>query len=99
MAVVAPGSVGIKPVGEFDGVWPRGDRARVIRECAAEFRERFATPENRVRAVRPVPLASAAYPVNFACQGAARSVNPCINIVNRLVIVQFEDFDGALRTL
>ena len=102
MALQAPEQVGIRPAGEFDGVydvWPRGDRARAIRECAAAFRERFAVPENRVRAVRTVPLASAAYPVDFAFQGAARSLNPYINIINRLVIVQFEDFDGAPRTL
>src|SRR5919201_1422652 len=102
MAVIAPESVGIKPVGEFDGVydvWPRGARPRAIRECAATFRERFATRDNRVRAVRTIPLAAAAYPVTFAFHGAARSINPFINIVNRLVIVQFEDFDGVLRTL
>jgi hypothetical protein len=102
MAVVAPESVGIKPVGEFDGVydvWPRGERPRAMREWAAAFRARFATPENRVRAIRTIPLASAAYPVTFAFHGAARSINPYVNIVNRLVIVQFEDFDGALRTL
>ena len=102
MAVVAPESVGIRPVSEFDGaydVWPRGDRPRALRDCAAAFRERFATPENCIRAVRTVPLASAAYPLTFAFHGAARGLNPYINIINRLVIVQFEDFDGALRTL
>src|SRR4051794_11681499 len=102
MALEAPEKIGIKPVGEFDGVydtWPRGDRPRAIRERAAAFRERFARPDNRIRAVRTIPLASAGYPLTFAFHGAARGLNPFINIVNRLVIVQFEDFDGALRTL
>jgi hypothetical protein len=102
MAVQAPEQVGIRPIGEFNGVfdvWPRGDRPQAIRECAARFRERFAGPDNRVRAVKTVPLASAAYPVSFAFHGAARALNPYVNIVNRLVIVQFEDFDGVLRTL
>ncbi|HMA26436.1 MAG TPA: hypothetical protein VKO62_02285 [Solirubrobacterales bacterium] len=44
-------------------------------------------------------IASAAYPVKFAFGGAARGVNPYINILNRLVVVQYEDFDGDLRTL
>ena len=74
--------------------WPRGDRPAAIREAAAEFRERFATPENRVRAVRTVDIASAPYPLKFAFGGAAKGPNPYINIVNRLQVVQFEDFDG-----
>src|SRR6185503_5663135 len=101
-AIESPEKLGIRPFSEFDGVqevWPRGDRIAAIREGAARFRERFATPENRVRAVKTVNLASAAYPVDFAFHGAARSLNPYINIVNRLVIVQFEDFDAAVRTL
>jgi hypothetical protein len=101
-AIESPEKLGIRPFSEFDGVqevWPRGDRIAAIREGAARFRERFATPENRVRAIKTVNLASAAYPVDFAFHGAARSLNPYINIVNRLVIVQFEDFDGAVRTL
>ena len=38
-------------------------------------------------------------PIEFAFHGAARGINPFINIVNRLVIVQFEDFEGNLKTL
>lgn len=101
-AIEAPEKLGIRPFQEFDEateVWPRGDRIAAIRQGATRFRKRFATPENRVRAVKTVNLASAAYPVDFAFHGAARSLNPYINIINRLVIVQFEDFDGALRTL
>src|SRR6266576_675068 len=54
--------IGLKPFHEFDDAnetWPRGDRPAAIREAATEFRARFATPENRVRAVRTVPIASA----------------------------------------
>jgi hypothetical protein len=101
-AIEAPEKLGIRPFHEFDEaaeVWPRGDRIEAIRAGAARFRERFATPENRIRAVQTVNLASAAYPVSFAFHGAARSLNPYINILNRLVIVQFEDFDGVVRTL
>jgi hypothetical protein len=94
--------VGLKPFAEFDeanATWPRGDRPAAIREAAAEFRARFATPDNRVRAVRTVDIASAGYPVKFAFGGAAHGANPFINIINRLQVVQYEDFEGRLRTL
>jgi hypothetical protein len=101
-AIETPEKLGINPREEFAGVdevWPRGERLEAIREAAGRFRERFATPENRVRAVKTVDLAAAGYPTSFALAGAARGLNPYINIVNRLVVVQFDDFDGRLRTL
>jgi hypothetical protein len=101
-AIEAPEKVGIMPFDEFaeiDGIWPRGDRLDAIRYAAGRFRERFATAENRARAVKTVDLAAAGYPTKFALAGAAHGLNPYVNIVNRLVIVQFEDFDGRLRTL
>jgi hypothetical protein len=100
--VEAPETLGIRPIQEFDGVydvWPRGDRLDAIRDAARQFRQRFAIDENRVRAVKTVDLASAGYPVEFAFHGAAKSLNPFINILNRLVMVQFEDFEGNLKTL
>jgi hypothetical protein len=103
MAVIeSPEKLGLKPFDEFEEAnltWPRGDRPAAIREAAAEFRARFATEDNRVRAVRTVDIASAGYPVKFAFGGAAHGVNPYINIINRLQVVQFEDFEGELRTL
>ena len=51
------------------------------------------------RAVRTVDIASAGYPLKFAFGGAAKGPNPYVNIINRLQVVQFEDFDGELRTL
>ncbi len=101
-ATVSPKKLGIRPFDDFaevDQVWPRGDRLDAVREAATRFRERFATPDNRIDAVQTVDLASAAYPTKFALAGAAKGLNPYINIINRLVIVQFEDFDGKLRTL
>src|SRR5919202_5995522 len=94
--------IGLKPFHEFDDAnetWPRGDRPAASREAAAEFRARFTTPENRVRGVRTVDIGAAGYPVKFAFGGAAIGANPYINIINRLQLVQFEDFDGRLRTL
>ena len=101
-AIESPEKVGLKPFHEFDEAnetWPRGDRPAAIREAAAEFRARFAVPENRVRAVRTVDIASAGYPLKFAFGGAAIGPNPYINIINRLQVIQYEDFDGRLRTL
>ena len=101
-AIESPEKVGLKPFHEFDEAnqtWPRGNRPAAIREAAAEFRSRFAVPENRVRAVRTVDIASAGYPLKFAFGGAAVGPNPYINIINRLQVIQYEDFDGNLKTL
>ena len=99
-AIESPETVGLKPFHEFDEAnetWPRGDRPAAIRQAAAEFRTRFAVPENRVHALRTVDIASAGYPLKFAFGGAAIGPNPYI--INRLQVVQYEDFDGELRTL
>jgi hypothetical protein len=101
-AIESPEKVGLLPFHEFDEAnqtWPRGERPAAIREAAAEFRARFAIPDNRVRAVRTVDIASAGYPLKFAFGGAAIGPNPYINIINRLQVIQFEDFEGRLRTL
>jgi hypothetical protein len=94
--------IGLRPFREFEDAnetWPRGDRPAAIREAAAEFRARFATPDNRVRAARTIDIASAGYPLKFAFGGAAKGPNPYVNIINRLQVVQFEGFDGELKTL
>jgi hypothetical protein len=101
-AIESPEKVGLRPFHEFDeanATWPRGDRPAAIREAAAAFRARFAGSENRVRAIRAVDIASAGYPLKFAFGGAAIGPNPYINIINRLQVVQYEDFEGELRTL
>ena len=61
-AIEAPEKIGIRPFDEFseiEGIWPRGDRLDAIREAAGRFRKRFATRENRIRAVKTVDLAAA----------------------------------------
>jgi hypothetical protein len=102
MAVIeAPEKIGIRPFHDFDeanAVWPRGDRLDTIRDAAGEFRRRFKD-QGQVRAVRTVDLVAAGYPTKFALAGAARGLNPFINITNRLVVVQFEDFGGETRIL
>ncbi len=101
-ATESPEKVGIKPATEFEqaaSTWPRGDRPAAIREAATEFRARWATPENGVRGVQTVDIASAGYPAGFAFGGAAKGPNPYVNIINRLQVIQYEDFEGRLRTL
>jgi hypothetical protein len=99
--IESPETLGLRPIDDFDEAqetWPRGDRPAAIREAATAFRARFKE-QGQVRAVRTVDLVAAGYPTLFAFGGAARGINPYISILNRLVVVQFEDFDGELRTL
>ena len=102
MAVIeSPETIGLRPFHEFDeanSLWPRGDRLGAIREAAESFRARFKE-QGQIRAVRTVDLVSAGYPVKFAVGGAARAINPFVNIRHRLVVVQFEDFAGETKTL
>jgi len=99
--IESPETLGIKPIDDFNeaqDTWPRGDRPAAIREAAAGFRARFKE-QGEVRAVRTIDLVAAGYPTLFAFGGAARGLNPYLSILNRLVVIQFEDFDGELRTL
>src|SRR5436190_21825890 len=99
--IESPETVGIRAFHEFDAahsVWPRGERPSALREAAQDFRARFKA-QGQVRAVRTIDLASAGYPLSFAFGGAAKGVNPFIMFRNRLVLVQFEDFAGDLKTL
>jgi hypothetical protein len=102
MAVIErPETIGIRPFHEFDeahATWPRGARLEAIRSGAEEFRRRFKA-QGQVEAVRTVDLVTAGYPTKYAFGGAARGLNPFINITNRLVVVQFKDFEGELKTL
>ena len=94
----SPEAIGLRPFDEFEdanATWPRGDRPAAIREAAVEFRARFATPRNRVRggAHGRHRLGRLPAQVRLRRRGA-RAVNPYINIINRLQVVQFDDFDG-----
>ncbi|MFI7525046.1 hypothetical protein [Nocardia salmonicida] len=91
----------IRPIPEFAGVhdvWPRGDRLEAVREAARRYRERFLR-QGQVRAIKSFDIAAAPYPQRFAFQGYSIGPNPMISIINRMFVVQFEGFDGALRTL
>lgn len=100
--IETPEAVDVRPFHEFDeanATWPRGDRLEAIRTAADEFRRRFKG-QAQIRGVRTVDLVSAGYPTRYAFGGAARgAVNPYLNILNRLVVVQFEDFEGETKLL
>ncbi len=95
-------ALGLRRITEFDEAYAeerlRGRRLALMREGALAFRRRFAAGE-QVRAVRTLDLASTPYPTRFAFHGTARApLTPMIMMVNRLLVVQFRDFGGALRT-
>ncbi len=91
----------VRPIPEFDGahdVWPRGARLEAVRDAAAKYRERFLA-QGQVRAIKSFDIVAAPYPARFAFQGYSVNVNPMISIINRMFVIQFEGFDGALKTL
>jgi hypothetical protein len=94
-------ATGLRPIPEFEGVhdvWPRGDRLAAVRDAAARYRERFVS-QGQVRAIKSIDLVAAPYPARFAFQGYSINVNPFITIINRMMVIQFEGFDGKLKTL
>ena len=102
MAVIeSPETLGLKAFHEFDdahAAWPRGERPAAIRAAAETLRARFKA-RGQVRAIRTIDLVAAGYPTRYALGGAAVGLNPYVSILNRLVVVQFEDFAGELKTL
>lgn len=91
----------IRPFDDFDearSVLPRGERPRALRDAAERFRERFRA-QGEIRAAKAVDLLLAGHLTRFALGGAARGVSPYVGVVRRMLIVQFDDLDGARRTL
>ncbi|MFF2083426.1 hypothetical protein ACFVVM_06600 [Nocardia sp. NPDC058176] len=95
-------AIGARVIPEFEGVhevWPRGERLRAVRESAAAYKERF-TAQGRIRAVRSVDIAAAPYPVKFAFDNAVSVPTlPLISMINRMLVVQYDDWNGTPRTL
>src|SRR5436305_5857950 len=93
--------IGFRPILEFEGVydiWPRGNRPEAIRRAGDAFKRRFKA-QGEVLGVKSVDIATAPYLAQFAFHGAAKTPNPYLSMVNRMVVVQYEDFSGARRTL
>lgn len=90
-----------RPIPEFEGLhnlWPRGERLKAIREAARAYHERFVS-QGEVLGVRSFDIAAAPYPSQYAFQNYSVHVNPMINIINRMIVIQYEDFNGVPRTL
>lgn len=90
-----------RPIPEFEGVhniWPRGDRLHAVREAAEKYHERFVN-QGTVLGVRSFDIAAAPYPAQYAFQNYALHINPLISIINRMLVIQYEDFNGVPRTL
>jgi hypothetical protein len=103
MAVIekAAKDYGLRPIEEFDGVfdvWPRGRRLEQIRAAAERYKERFKQ-QGTVTGVRSVDIATAPYITKYAFHGAVKTPNPYMSMTNRMVVVQYEDFEGQPRTL
>ena len=95
-------AIGARSIPEFEGVhdvWPRGDRLEAVRSAAREYKTRF-TAQGEVKAVKSVDIASAPYPVKYGFNTAVGVPHiPLIPIINRMVVVQYNDWDGRPRTL
>lgn len=95
-------SIGARTIPEFEGVhdvWPRGARLQAVRDAATAYKARFAS-QGQVTAVKSVDIAAAPYPVSFAFNGAVMAPHlPLISMINRMVVVQYDDWDGRPRTL
>src|SRR3712207_602604 len=94
-------TLSVRPFHEFDepsSLWPRGDRPEAIRSAAEQFRSRFKQ-QGEVLDVQTVDLVAAGYPTAYAFGGAAKGLNPFVNISNRLVVIRFEDFEGKEKVL
>lgn len=94
--------IGARSIPEFAGVhdvWPRGERLRAVREAAMAYKERFKA-QGQVHAVKSVDIAAAPYPVKYAFHDAVSVPTlPLISMINRMIVVQYDDFDGRARTL
>ncbi len=91
----------LRPIPEFAGahdVWPRGDRLEAVRSGAERYRERFLS-QGQVRGIKSIDIAAAPYPSRFAFQGYSIHLNPFITIIYRMIVVQFDGFDGRPKTL
>src|SRR3954447_11074465 len=95
-------AVGARPIPEFDGVhdvWPRGRRLEAVRDAALAYKKRFAG-QGLIRAAESVDIAGAPYPTVYGFHAAVSVPHlPMISIINRMIVVQYDDFSGTRRTL
>lgn len=95
-------AIGARGIPEFEGVhdvWPRGKRLAAVREAATAYKARFKSA-GQIHAVRSIDIATAPYPTAFAFHGAAIAPHvPMISFMNRMTVVEYDDFAGERRVL
>ncbi|NLU63093.1 hypothetical protein HCA61_12560 [Rhodococcus sp. HNM0563] len=95
-------NIGARTIPEFEGVhdvWPRGERLKAVRRAAQMYKQRF-TSQGRIRAIKSVDIAAAPYPVEYAFHNAVSVPTlPLISMINRMIVVQYDDWNGTARTL
>jgi hypothetical protein len=95
-------AIGARAIPEFDGVhdvWPRGRRLAAVREAATAYKTRFKS-QGQIHAVRSIDVATAPYPTGFAFHFAAIAPHvPMISLMNRMTVVEYDDFAGERRIL
>ncbi|MES2070847.1 MAG: hypothetical protein V4488_10900 [Pseudomonadota bacterium] len=77
------------------------DKLREVRRCGQQFRERFLE-NSAVHYMRSINLLRVPYPAWYAFNGvySQQMLKPhLIHLLARMVVIQFSDFDGHLRTL
>lgn len=95
-------AIGARVIPEFEGVheiWPRGERLTAVRHATEIYKERF-TSQGLVHAIKSVDIAAAPYPVKYAFHDAVSVPTlPLISMINRMIVVQYDDWNGTPRTL
>lgn len=99
-----PLTLGLRAVADFDGArdapCPQ-DRLRALRSRGEAFRERFLG-EPALPFVRSFALLRVPYPAWYAFTGvyAQQMLKPhMVHLLTRMVVMQFDDFEGRRRTL
>ncbi len=88
---------GMEPGGPV-GTRPPGEELDALREAVPDFR-RVIGDSGLPSAVTTCDLTSVPYPTRFGFHGAAKSPAPLLFILNRMLVVQWDDEDGQRRTL
>ncbi len=104
MNAAAHPALGFQPITDFDDAraapCPQ-DRLRALRHQGQQFHERFLS-EPAVRFARSFNLLRIPYPAWFAFTGvySQQLLKPhMVHLLARVVVIQFDDFAGQLRTL
>ena len=101
MATTAHDAIGLRAVTELAEARELAHgtaRLAALRDGAMALRARMRS-EGAIRAARTVELFGSSSPARLVLGGMARVLTPWVGVIQRLVVVRFEGFDGELRTL